>query len=58
MTTSKIQIVETSICPDTFDDSQLPTDVHIVTYTKDGVKQFDAVRATLWLISLTNTTIS
>ena len=42
---TKIQVVETGICPDTFDDSQLPTDVHIVTYTKDGEKQFDAVRA-------------
>lgn len=42
---TKIQIVEECICPDTFDDSKLPTDVHIVTYTKDGVKQFDAVRA-------------
>ena len=45
MPTSKIQIVETGICPDTFDDTQLPTDVHIVTFTKDGVRQFDAVRA-------------
>ena len=42
---TKIQVVETSICPDTFDDSQLPTDVHIITYTKDGERQFDAVRA-------------
>lgn len=45
MPTSKIQIVELDICPDTFDDTQLPTDVHIVTFTKDGVRQFDAVRA-------------
>ena len=42
---SKIQVIETGICPDTFDDSQLPTDIHIITFTKDGVKQFDAVRA-------------
>ena len=45
MPSSKIQVVETGICPDTFDDTQLPTDVHIITYTKDGVRQFDAVRA-------------
>jgi len=43
--TSKIQVVETGICPDTFDDSELPSDVHIITFTKDGERQFDAVRA-------------
>ena len=42
---SKIQIVEEGICLDTFDDKHLPTDTHIVTFTKDGVRQFDAVRA-------------
>ena len=42
---TKIQIVETGICPDTFDDKDLPTDVHIITFTKDGKRQFDAVRA-------------
>lgn len=45
MPTSKIQIVEEGICPDTFDDRQLPSDVHIITFTKDGERQFDAVRA-------------
>ena len=45
MPTSKIQVVERGICPDTFDDTQLPTDVHIITFTKDGKRQFDAVRA-------------
>jgi hypothetical protein len=45
MPKSKIQIVETGISPDTFDDSELPSDVHVITYTKDGVRQFDAVRA-------------
>ena len=45
MPTSKIQVVERGICPDTFDDTQLPTDVHIVTFTNDGERQFDAVRA-------------
>lgn len=42
---TKIQIVQRGIVPDTFDDSQLPTDVHIITFTKDGKRQFDAVRA-------------
>ena len=42
---TKIQIIEENIVPDTFDDKQLPTDVHIVTFTKDGKRQFDAVRA-------------
>lgn len=45
MPTSKIQIVEQGICPNTFDDSQLPTDVHIITFTENGQRQFDAVRA-------------
>ena len=40
-----IQIVEEGITLDTFDDSQLPTDVHIITFTKDGVRQLDVVRA-------------
>ena len=33
---TKIQVVEKGICPDTFDDKELPTDVHIITFTKDG----------------------
>lgn len=41
----KIQIVEQEITPDTFDDTQLPTDVHIVTYSVGGEKYFDAIRA-------------
>jgi hypothetical protein len=45
MHSSKIKVVEQDICPDTFDDTQLPTDVHIITFTKDGERQFDAVRA-------------
>ena len=44
-TPTKIQVVEEGICPDTFDDTKLPTDVHIITFTKDGQRQFDAVRA-------------
>ncbi len=42
---TKIQVVETGIAPDTWDDTQLPTDIHIVTFTEDGTRQFDAVRA-------------
>ena len=42
---SKIQIVEQDIVPNTFDDSQLPTDVHIITYVVDDKTYFDAVRA-------------
>ena len=45
MPSSKIQIVEQGICPDTFDDTQLPSDLHIITFSKDGKRQFDAVRA-------------
>ena len=42
---TKIQVIEEGICPDTFDDKHLPNDVHIITFTKDGKRQFDAVRA-------------
>lgn len=45
MPSSKIQIIDQNISLDTFDDSSLPTDVHVITYTKDDVRQFDAVRA-------------
>ena len=42
---TKIQTISTDICPDTFDDTQLPSDVHIVTFKEDGQVKFDAVRA-------------
>tara|TARA_B100002052_G_scaffold259170_2_gene251590 strand:+ start:437 stop:694 length:258 start_codon:yes stop_codon:yes gene_type:complete len=42
---SKIEVVAEKICLDTFDDHLLPTDVHVITFTKDGERQFDAVRA-------------
>ena len=42
---SKIQIVEQGIDPDNFDDSRLPTDTHIVTYTIEDATLHDAVRA-------------
>ena len=45
MTKSKIQIVEEKIVPDTFNDSELPTDVHLVTYKIGDETLFDAVRA-------------
>ena len=41
----KIQLVEQEITPDTFDDKDPPTDVHIITYSVGGEKYFDAVRA-------------
>ena len=41
----KIQVVEQEICPTTFDDRELPTDVHIITYTVAGDTYYDAVRA-------------
>ena len=41
----KIQVVEQEICPATFDDRELPTDVHIITYTVAGDTYYDAVRA-------------
>ena len=41
----QIQIFEQEICPDKFDDSTLPSDVHIVEYTVGGETYYDAVRA-------------
>ena len=41
----KVQILEQEICPATFNDNELPTDVHIVTYTVAGETFYDAVRA-------------
>ena len=45
LTKTKIQVMDQGITPDSFDDTQLPTDVHIVQYTLDGVATFDVVRA-------------
>lgn len=42
---TKIQIIEKDIVPDTFDDSKLPNDVHIIHYVIDDKTHFDAVRA-------------
>ena len=41
----KVQILEQEICPATFNDDALPTDVHIVAYTVAGETYYDAVRA-------------
>ena len=41
----KIQIVDQEIVPDSFDDSLLPTDIHIVTYTLGDETKYDVVRA-------------
>ena len=42
---TKVQIIAEGVDVDNFDDSKLPSDVHIITYTKDGERQHDAVRA-------------
>lgn len=43
--TPKCQIVEQDICPASFDDKELPTDVHIITYSVGDLKCHDAIRA-------------
>jgi hypothetical protein len=43
---TKIQIFQEGVDLDSFDDSTLPTDIHMVHFTKeDGTSQVDAVRA-------------
>ena len=42
---TKIQILESEIDPDNFDDKGLPSDVHIVSFTENNKLQHDAVRA-------------
>ena len=41
----KIQVVKQDIDPTAFDDKELPTDVHLITYSLDGHTVVDAVRA-------------
>ena len=41
----QIQILKQEICPDTFDDSQMPSDMHIITYKVNDEIIYDAVRA-------------
>jgi len=43
--TTKCKLVEEDITPDAFDDSLLPTDVHIIRYSVGGDEYFDAVRS-------------
>ena len=42
---SKIQLIAEAINLDEFDDDKLPSDTHLITYTKEGKEQIDAVRA-------------
>tara|TARA_Y100000289_G_scaffold18574_1_gene17827 strand:- start:1965 stop:2249 length:285 start_codon:yes stop_codon:yes gene_type:complete len=41
----KIQLVAENVDPNNFDDSELPTDVHLIMFTKEGKQVCDAVRA-------------
>ena len=40
-----LQIIQEAIDPASFKDAGLPTDVHIISFIKDGQTQHDAVRA-------------
>ena len=42
---TKIQLIAEAINVDEFDDKDLPSDTHLVTFSKDGKQQVDAVRA-------------
>lgn len=42
---TKIQLIAEAINVDEFDDKDLPSDTHLITYTKEGKQQVDAVRA-------------
>ena len=42
---TKVQLVEENVDPNNFEDKNLPTDVHLITFTLDGNTQVDAVRA-------------
>lgn len=42
---TKIQIFDTDIKREEFDDKKLPSDCHLITFTEDGKKQVDVVRA-------------
>ena len=43
--TTKIQILDQEIDPDTFDHKGLPSDTHVVVYVVEGETLYDAVRA-------------
>jgi len=42
---TKIQLIAEAINVDEFDDKALPSDTHLVSFTKEGKQQVDAVRA-------------
>lgn len=42
---TKIQLIAEAINVDEFDDKSLPSDTHLITFTKEGKKQVDVVRA-------------
>lgn len=42
---TKIQVIAEAIEIDKFDDKGLPSDTHLITFTKEGKQQVDAVRA-------------
>ena len=42
---SKIQLIAEAINVNEFKDNELPSDTHLITYTKEGKQQVDAVRA-------------
>ena len=42
---TKIQLVAEDVDVDNFDDAELPSDVHLVTFIQDGVTHIHAVRA-------------
>ena len=41
----KCQLVEQDVCPESFDDKDLPTDVHLICYSIGEKRYHDAVRA-------------
>ena len=42
---TQVQLVQEGVNLDAFDDSELPSDIHLVTYTKGEETIVDAVRA-------------
>jgi len=42
---TKIQVIAEAIDLEKFDDKGLPSDTHLITFTKEGKQQVDAVRA-------------
>jgi len=42
---TKIQVIAEAIDLEKFDDKGLPSDTHLISFTKEGKQQVDAVRA-------------